>query len=222
MQLCVFPLQSPPHVRWRITGPGVGRAPTWRRRRRRTCQLAARESEAEAEAAATASKWHVGFRGEGRAMPGQCYRGRQRHDPLQLAPERTERGRHRQPSAGEASKTTPAPLTEPHLIPVCRYVPLLLLGYLSAVYTALQKQCFEWLNMDTMLITTYFSRSESESDVAAPFFFSFSSCCFFCCYHSPAVHWHCAESHTRTGRRLVARPAGRTNPCLEGNALPLN
>lgn len=56
-------------------------------------------------------------------MPGQCYRGRQRHDPLQLAPERTERGRHRQPSAGEASKTTPAPLTEPHLIPVCRYVP---------------------------------------------------------------------------------------------------
>lgn len=95
-----------------------------------------------------------------------------------------------------------------------------LLGYLSAVYTALQKQCFKWLNIDTMLITTYFSKSESESDLAAPFFFSFSSCCFFCCYHSPAVHWHCAESHTRTGRRLVARPAGRTNPCLEGNALP--
>jgi hypothetical protein len=141
---------------------------------------------------------------------------------LQLAPERTERGRHRQPSAGEASKTTPAPLTEPHLIPVCRYVPLLLLGYLSAVYTALQKQRFKMAKYGHYANHDLFLQIRIRIRSGCPVFFSFSSCCFFCCYHSPAVHWHCAESHTRTGRRLVARLAGRTNPCLEGNALPLN
>jgi hypothetical protein len=157
---------------------GVGRAPTWRRRRRRTCQLAARESEA-AEAAATASKWHVGFRGEGRAMPGQCYRGRQRHDPLQLAPERTERGRHRQPSAGEASKTTPAPLTEPHLIPVCRYVPLLLLGYLSAVYTALQKQRFKMAKYGHYANHDLFLQIRIRIRSGCPVFFFFLQLLFF-------------------------------------------